>query len=112
AHVAARPSSDAREVERILLRFLTTAPQRSSRCDKSSYFLFVLTVHPFDRSGLSIFLPAQSRKKSNSARPVDPSIPMCVWPLSFPLKIGSSTLSESAGPTLRVRLAFIASTAA
>ena len=37
---------------------------------------------------------------------------MWVWPLSLPLKIGSSTLSESAGPTLRVRLAFIAATAA
>jgi hypothetical protein len=35
-------------------------------------------------------------------------MPMCVWPLSLPLKIGSSTLNESAG----VRLAFILATAA
>src|SRR4029453_13647973 len=87
------------------------APQCLSRCYELSY-LFVLTAHPLSRSGLSIFLPAQSRKKSNSTRAVEPSIPICVWPLSLPLKIGSSTLSESAGPTLRVRLAFIAATAA
>lgn len=55
-----------------------------------------------------MFLLAQSRKKSNSARAVGPSMPMCVWPLSLPLKIGSSTLNESAG----VRLAFILATAA
>src|SRR5262245_61352136 len=87
-------------------------PQGLSRCHELSYFSFVLTAHPLFRSGLSIFLLAQSRKKSNSTRAVEPSMPMCVWPLSLPLKVGSSTLSESAGPTLRVRLAFIAATAA
>ena len=58
-----------------------------------------------------MFLPAQSKKKvefNQGGRAQHAH----VCPLSLPLKIGSSTLSESAGPTLRVRLAFIAATAA
>jgi hypothetical protein len=83
------------------------APRCLSRCYESFYFFFVPTAHPFARSGLSIFLPAQSRKKSNSTRAVEPSIPMCVWPLSWPLKIGSSTFAASramrAGALLALR---------
>ena len=62
--------------------------------------------------GFGMFLPAHSRKKSNAATWVEPSMPMWVCPLSLPLNRGSSALSDSAGPTLRVGLAFIASTAA
>jgi len=40
------------------------------------------------------------------------SMPMCVWPLNLPSKRGSSALNTSAGPTLRVGLAFMAATAA
>jgi hypothetical protein len=52
--------------------------------------------------GLGMFFSAQSRKTSNSARAVDPNMPIWVWPLNFPSKRGSSALTTSAGPAFRV----------
>jgi hypothetical protein len=72
----------------------------------------VRLVHEVFTMGLGMFFSAQSRKTSNYARAVDPSMPMCVWPLNLPSKRGSSPLTTSAGPTLRVGLAFMAATAA
>ena len=36
-------------------------------------------VHEVFTMGLGMFFSAQSRKTSNCARAVDPSMPMCVW---------------------------------
>src|SRR6516225_8272348 len=69
-------------------------------------------VHEVFTMGLGMFFSAQSRKTSNCAKAVDPSMPMCVWPLNLPSRRGSSPLTTSAGPTLRVGLAFMAATAA
>src|SRR5262249_40328758 len=69
-------------------------------------------VHEVFAMGLGMFFSAQSRKTSNCAKAVDPSMPICVWPLNLPSKLRSSALTTSAGPTLRVELAFMAATAA
>src|SRR6266581_3256661 len=69
-------------------------------------------VHDVLTMGLGMFFSAQSRKTSNCAKAVDPSMPICVWPLNLPSKRWSSALITSAGPTLRVGLAFMAATAA
>ena len=41
-------------------------------------------AHEVFTMGLGMFFSAESRKTSNCAKAVDPSMPICVWPLSLP----------------------------